>query len=322
MAKVEIQGHASGTGVLTVTAPNTSTDRTITLPDATGTLATTADTFDPDGAVTINESGANVDFRVESDTNANALLVRGSDGKVGIGSNAVDEAHLLVQASTEIATGTSYNTFGNLHVSTDTQGTDNGGTISMGGLGRNSGPTEYFKYAQLAGRAEAGDGSPKGYLTFETTSGITNLSTERMRIDSNGYVTKSAHPNFWAYSNVGANTAYGTAAEFIMNLEGTSCPHYSTSTGRFTAPVAGFYHFECSIYSYSASKWFTIKKNGSDIVITDTKGVTSATTADHMTQCSLSMDLALNDYVSFGFRNGNSGNIYPAHCWFSGYLVG
>ena len=38
MAKVKIQGNASGTGVLTVTAPNTSTDRTITLPDTTGTL--------------------------------------------------------------------------------------------------------------------------------------------------------------------------------------------------------------------------------------------------------------------------------------------
>ena len=38
MAKVKITGHASGTGVLTVTAQNTSSDRTITLPDATGTL--------------------------------------------------------------------------------------------------------------------------------------------------------------------------------------------------------------------------------------------------------------------------------------------
>jgi len=38
MSKVKIQGNASGTGVLTVTAPNTSTDRTITLPDSTGTL--------------------------------------------------------------------------------------------------------------------------------------------------------------------------------------------------------------------------------------------------------------------------------------------
>ena len=41
MAKVKITGHASGTGTLTITAPNTSTDRTITLPDATGTLLNT-----------------------------------------------------------------------------------------------------------------------------------------------------------------------------------------------------------------------------------------------------------------------------------------
>ena len=43
MAKVKIQGHASGSGVITVTAPNTSTDRTITLPDSTDTLATTTE---------------------------------------------------------------------------------------------------------------------------------------------------------------------------------------------------------------------------------------------------------------------------------------
>ena len=38
MAKIKLTGHASGTGVLTVTAPNTSTDRTITLPDESVTL--------------------------------------------------------------------------------------------------------------------------------------------------------------------------------------------------------------------------------------------------------------------------------------------
>ena len=46
MAKVKIQGHASGTGVLTVTAPNTSTDRTITLPDSTGTILDNTSTLD------------------------------------------------------------------------------------------------------------------------------------------------------------------------------------------------------------------------------------------------------------------------------------
>jgi len=41
MSKVKIQGNASGSGVFTLTTPNSSTDRTITLPDGTGTLAFT-----------------------------------------------------------------------------------------------------------------------------------------------------------------------------------------------------------------------------------------------------------------------------------------
>ena len=56
MAKVKIQGNASGTGVLTVTAPNTSTDRTITLPDSTGTLATTADSVGGATGVDFNDN--------------------------------------------------------------------------------------------------------------------------------------------------------------------------------------------------------------------------------------------------------------------------
>ena len=54
MAKVKITGHASGTGVVTVTAPNTSTDRTITLPDSTDTLIGSATT----DALTTRVNGA------------------------------------------------------------------------------------------------------------------------------------------------------------------------------------------------------------------------------------------------------------------------
>jgi hypothetical protein len=42
MSKVKIQGNASGTGVVTLTAPNTNTDRTITLPDEDITLGVDA----------------------------------------------------------------------------------------------------------------------------------------------------------------------------------------------------------------------------------------------------------------------------------------
>jgi hypothetical protein len=41
MSKVKIEGNASGTGTLTIAAPNTNTDRTLTLPDGAGELLTT-----------------------------------------------------------------------------------------------------------------------------------------------------------------------------------------------------------------------------------------------------------------------------------------
>jgi hypothetical protein len=43
MSKIALTPNASGTGTLTIAAPNTNADRTLTLPDATGTLATAAD---------------------------------------------------------------------------------------------------------------------------------------------------------------------------------------------------------------------------------------------------------------------------------------
>ena len=38
MSIVKVQGNASGTGIFTVASPNSNTDRTLTLPDATGTV--------------------------------------------------------------------------------------------------------------------------------------------------------------------------------------------------------------------------------------------------------------------------------------------
>ena len=45
MSKITLSGNASGTGTLTLASPNTDTDRTLTLPDNTGTVITTGSTF-------------------------------------------------------------------------------------------------------------------------------------------------------------------------------------------------------------------------------------------------------------------------------------
>jgi len=75
MAKVKIQGHASGTGVLTVTAPNTSTDRTITLPDATGTLLNS----DGDGSNLTGISSVGGATGVDFNDNVKARFGTGND---------------------------------------------------------------------------------------------------------------------------------------------------------------------------------------------------------------------------------------------------
>jgi hypothetical protein len=61
MSKIALSGNASGTGTLTLSAPNTNSDRTINLPDAAGTVfvsgqALTATTGSFSGDVTLGSS--------------------------------------------------------------------------------------------------------------------------------------------------------------------------------------------------------------------------------------------------------------------------
>lgn len=65
MSLVKVQGNASGTGIFTVAAPNSNTDRTLTLPDSTGTLATAESTlsqFNASGSAPVYACRAWVNF--------------------------------------------------------------------------------------------------------------------------------------------------------------------------------------------------------------------------------------------------------------------
>ncbi len=43
MSQIKVQGNASGTGIFTIASPNSNSNQTLTLPDSTGTIATSAD---------------------------------------------------------------------------------------------------------------------------------------------------------------------------------------------------------------------------------------------------------------------------------------
>lgn len=69
MSKVQLAGNVSGTGVFTIASPNSNVDRTLTLPDNTGTLLSSASTLSPSqlgSQFSINASAPAGSFTMDS----------------------------------------------------------------------------------------------------------------------------------------------------------------------------------------------------------------------------------------------------------------
>ena len=63
MSLVKVSGNASGTGTLTIAAPNTNSDRTLTLPDGTGTFTVNGVNSNiVSGTSVASTSGTSIDF--------------------------------------------------------------------------------------------------------------------------------------------------------------------------------------------------------------------------------------------------------------------
>ena len=108
MAKVKIQGNASGTGVLTVTAPNTSTDRVITLPDATATIATTTEVA-LKAPIASPEFTGNVGIGKTSPSQKLEVQTTGSTNSfIAVSNTGTGEAGILFDASNGDIAGSDY----------------------------------------------------------------------------------------------------------------------------------------------------------------------------------------------------------------------
>jgi hypothetical protein len=137
-----------------------------------------------------NEGGVDRDFRVESDTDANALFVQGSDGNVGIGTSS-PTANITIDkglGGSSVTTFTTANSYLQLGVS---DYNSSGGVYAIG-FGYSGGATHSPAYIGLQ-QTETGSYT-KGDLVFRTRSTSTDVEPpERMRIDSlGGLITNPA----------------------------------------------------------------------------------------------------------------------------------
>jgi len=216
-----------------------------------GTL--TASTVGLDGAVTINESGAAVNFRVEGDNDTHLIFTDGTNDRVGVGTdntqlfNAVGGNSKLVvtgdnnetnvagnrNASITIANadGTANNTAGLHFAREDDDGAPNYAGASI---------VAQFPQAQVSGQY------PQGQLVFLTSSVQNAAPSEKLRILAGGGITFNG------------DTAAANALDDYE--EGTFTPTASSSSGTITS-----YTVNSAVYTKVGRMVFV----NVDITITD-----------------------------------------------------
>ena len=174
------------------------------------------------GEVVINEDSQDIDFRVESNNNANALFVRGSDGKVGIGTTTPTAKLNVIGAinATENITGNyiygdiSVHPDGNITVEIEIQ------NIHKNITGFDKTHLNGFKLVDNALVAEV-DGEYKVDYWLSTAGGVNRIYESCIAVNGE-HETPHAHRKQGAAGDIGSMSGGGVitlVAGDIVNLQ-------------------------------------------------------------------------------------------------------
>ena len=156
----------------------------------------------------------------------------------------------------------------------------------------------------------------------------TNGSSETMRIDSAGIVTKPLQPAFSVDASVQYNFPINTVVTVPFDVEVFDVgANFNTSTKTFTAPVTGKYQLNVTVHMRgidSAANYYEAVLNTSNRVysnFTDGEGGTDPDTYTLTISQLCDMDLGDTAYVTINQSGGAAQTDLRQGCHFSGYLA-
>ena len=191
-----------------------------------------------------------------------------------------------------------------------------------------------YIYKETAGAGQINIGNDGSFVFLTAPSGTAGTSltySQNLTIDSIGRVKMPNQPAFFAHG--GTNIVKGTGSHDVIFSSTDSInrgSHYSTTNGRFTAPVAGAYFFTAAVRLDGANvQYFRIRltRNGGDSYSRPHAIYDLGTNYDpryHTVQVSGVINLGVNDYVTPVIYSDADGSftIYRSESSFSGFFIG
>ena len=204
---------------------------------------------------------------------------------------------------------------------------DNDVLVSLKGFGSDG--TNFEEAAQIEMQVDGtpGNNVMPGRIVFKTAT--TDGVAERLRISSQGYVTKPNTPFFSVYGsasnqtyNVGDDITFENAVQNVGN-------HFKMTSGtgqyqRFIVPVDGVYMFTMGFFPNTASTCrISLTVNGGVQTNPYISGCFTAWgTGVSVPMGSQMLKLNANDYVTVQVQIGTLTNTYDGHTGFQGFLLG
>lgn len=320
MSTVKIQGNVSGTGSITIAAPNTNSDLTMSLPAAGGTIASFA-SLTNNGVAYVNGSG--------QPTSGSALTFDGTNGgttgnwtagnlaSVSGGYVRVNRSDNATYNEIKYATGDLFyfNQANGGAYQFNISGSEQMRLTSTGlGIGTSS-PSRQLDVKKTAIFDSNGDGTTTNpsiaigstsvglsYIGGSQLAFITN-SAEKMRLDTSGNLGLGVTPSAWAtYTGTqalqigsGGVSIYGTgsgwSAAAFMYLSNNA--YYSSSAWRYLRSVPAAQYVQAS----GEHQWFSAGSGTAGNAISFTQAMTLSQSSGSTT-LEITSNNAINQFAT------------------------